>query len=110
MATEQTNTLVGTVRGTTVPKTDSRFEEAPIFWALKSILKSRIKHHLLDGNVVNMFWALFILICLFFIEGYVLYSIVLVSAIHQHESAMGINTQVPSLLKLSPTSYSIPPL
>ena len=49
-----------------------------------------IKHELLNGNVVNMFWVLFIY--LFLIEGYLLYNIVLVSAKHQHESAIGIYT------------------
>ena len=44
---------------------------------------------------------------LLFIARYLLYSVVLVSAIHQHESATGI--YVPSLLNLPPISHPIPP-
>ena len=49
-----------------------------------------------------------ILLLLFFIARYLLYNIVLVSAIHQHESATGI--YVPCLLNLPPISHPIPPL
>ena len=35
-------------------------------------------------------------IYLVLIEGYLLYNIVLVSAIHQHDSAVGIRTSLPS--------------
>ena len=47
---------------------------------------------------------------LFLIEGELLYKIVLVSAVHQHESATGIQTYVLSLLSLPLTSHPIPPL
>ena len=53
------------------------------------------------GFVLSM--SVVILLLLFFIARYLLYSIVLVSAIHQHESATGIS--VPSLLNLPPISH-----
>ena len=45
----------------------------------------------------------------FLIGGYLLYKIMLVSAIQQHESAIGIHVP-PSLLKLPPIALPIPPL
>ena len=51
----------------------------------------------------------FLKICLFLIEGYLLYNIGLVSAIHQCESAVGY-TYAPSFLNLPPIFHPIPPL
>ena len=43
---------------------------------------------------------------LFLIGGYLLYNIVLISAMHQHESAIGIHISPPSWTSLSPPTTS----
>ena len=57
---------------------------------------------------IYFFFLFGFLINKFLIEGWLLYNVVLVSAIHQHESAIGIHMSSPSWTSLPPPTPSHP--
>ena len=60
---------------------------------LKIVSKSMV-FHVLEFSIVK--YAILFQINLFLIEAYLLYKIVMVSAINQHESAIGMHLSPPS--------------
>ena len=67
--------------------------------------KITMRYYYTSIRMAEKFLSLFILI-----GRYLRYNIVLFSAIHQHDSAIGIHVSGTSLLNLPPTCHSIPPL
>ena len=58
------------------------------------IVSKRMVFHVLEFSIVK--YAILFQINLFLIEAYLLYKIVMVSAINQHESAIGMHLSPPS--------------
>ena len=82
-----------------------------ISWRKHLAPKSRNKEEIWDNQVALSHWGsffFFFFICLFFIRVYLLYKIMLVSAIPQHESAIGIHVSLPSWTSLPPLTPSYP--
>ena len=74
-------------------------------------LSSRLKMENFFFYIGEQFYLVVIFIFkmyLFLIEGYLLYNIVLVSATHQHDSAIGVHTSPPSWPSLPPPPYTTP--
>jgi len=71
-------------------------------WHLSSCLKMENFFFFYIGEQSYLVLIFIFKIYLFLIEGYLLYNIMLVSAIHQHDSVIGIHTSLPSWTSLPP--------